>query len=242
MIDGKRVLGLIPARGGSKGLPRKNVLPLAGKPLIAWTIEAARASRYLDRTVLSSDDDEIIRVAEEHGCEVPFHRPAHLAADDTPGIEPVLHALEQLEGFDYVVLLQPTSPLRTPTDIDAAIETCVSGQAPSCVSVVKADKPPHWMYRLDEGERLVPVLPEHERVANRQDATSVFVLNGAVYVAKVTVLQKTKRLVTAETVGYVMAPEHSVDIDSRIDLMMAEAVMGGSVVVGDDIGTPRLNQ
>lgn len=217
MIDGKRVLGLITARGGSKGLPRKNVLPLAGKPLIAWTVEAARASATLSRVVLSSDDDDIIRVAEAFGCEVPFRRPARLAADDTPGIAPVLHALGELDGFDYVVLLQPTSPLRTAADIDGAVWRCVSSDAPSCVSVVAVNKPPQWMYTLGEG-RLRPILSSGSPLRRRQDAAPVYALNGAVYVADVDDLRRTRSFVTDATVGYVMPPERSVDVDDELDL------------------------
>ncbi len=114
MIAGKTVLAIIPARGGSKGVPRKNIRLLAGKPLIVWTIDEAKKSKYIDRFILSSEDDEIIKIAREYGCEVPFKRPIELAQDDTPGIEPVIHAINTLEDkYDYVVLLQPTSPLRT---------------------------------------------------------------------------------------------------------------------------------
>lgn len=225
MIEGKRILGVIPARGGSQALPRKNVLPLAGKPLIAWTIEAAQASRYLDRLVLSSDDEEIMGVAKEYDCEVPFRRPPRLAADYTPGIEPVLHALEELGGFDYVVLLQPTSPLRTPDDIDAAIEKCIGEQAPCCVSVVRADKPPQWMYTLDDRQRLAPVLSEPENLATRQQGAPVYVLNGAVYVAHVIRLQRTRQFVTDETVGYEMPPERSLDIDTAVDFATVESII-----------------
>lgn len=226
MIEGKRILGLIPARGGSKGLPRKNVLPLAGKPLIAWTIEAAKASKYLDRVVLSSDDDEIMQTAKAHGCEVPFRRPAFLAADDTPGIDPVLHALDQLEGFDYVVLLQPTSPLRTTADIDTVLEKCVREQSPSWVSVVKVDKPLQWMYGLDgEGQQLKPVMDGQEELARRQDAAPVYVLNGAVYVAEVKALLQSRALVTEGTAGYVMPPERSADVDTELDLRWCELLL-----------------
>jgi CMP-N,N'-diacetyllegionaminic acid synthase len=126
MIGERKVLGLIPARGGSKGVARKNIREVRGKPLIAWTIEEARRSIYLDRLVLSSEDTEIMEIARSFGCEVPFRRPEELAADDTPGIDPVLHALRELPGFDYVALLQPTSPLRTAEDIDGCIERCVA--------------------------------------------------------------------------------------------------------------------
>ena len=121
MYQGKTFLGIIPARGGSKGVPRKNIRPLAGKPLIAWTIEQARASRYLDRTIVSTEDEEIAHVAQACGGDVPFLRPPELARDDTPSIEPVLHAIGILEDYDYVVLLQDTSPFRAPEDIDGKI-------------------------------------------------------------------------------------------------------------------------
>jgi CMP-N,N'-diacetyllegionaminic acid synthase len=224
VIAGKRVLGLIPARGGSKRLPRKNLLPLAGKPLIAWTIEAALASRYLDRVVLSSDDDEIMGVAERYGCEVPFRRPDSLAADHTPGIDPVLHAIEELPGYDYVVLLQPTSPLRTANDIDGAMEKCHDRGALSCVSVCRADKPPHWMYTLDDREHLSPIMPDGPRVHRGQDL-EVYTLNGALYVAAVPDLIRTEELVTDETTAFVMPGWRSVDVDTLLDLQWCEFLL-----------------
>ncbi|MEH2097772.1 acylneuraminate cytidylyltransferase family protein, partial [Nostoc sp.] len=121
MIHGKKVLAIIPARGGSKAVPRKNIREIGGKPLIAWTIEEAKKSQYIDRLILSSEDDEIISIAQKWGCEIAFKRPVELAQDDTPGIAPVLHALNQLPIYDYVVLLQPTSPLRQVIDIDGCI-------------------------------------------------------------------------------------------------------------------------
>ena len=126
MLNGKTILAIIPARGGSKGIPRKNIKPLAGKPLIAWTIEEAKKSKYIDRLILSSEDEEIIRIAKKWGCEVPFVRPKEFAEDETSGIEPILHAIETLsEKYDYVCLLQPTSPLRTVNDIDGCIKKCI---------------------------------------------------------------------------------------------------------------------
>lgn len=142
-----KILAIIPARGGSKGVPRKNIRELAGKPLIAWTIEEAKKSKYIDRLILSTEDDEIIEVAKQYGCEVPFKRPIELAQDDTPGIDPVLHAIEQCPGYDYVVLLQPTSPLRTVDDIDGCIEQLLSSDGTNfCVSVTEPEKSPYWMY------------------------------------------------------------------------------------------------
>lgn len=226
MIDGHRVLGVIAARGGSKGLPRKNVLALAGRPLIAWTIEAARESRYLDRVIASTDDDEIARIAKQYGCETPFRRPARLARDETPGVEPVLHAVRELPGFDYVVLLQPTSPLRTAADIDAALEKCLAANADACVSVTPADTPPEWMYTLDGADRLAPLVAGEAMPSRRQDAARVYELNGAVYAVRVSALLEQGRLVTSDAVGYVMPPDRSADIDTELDLRWCELLMG----------------
>ena len=228
MIDGKKVLAVIPARGGSKGVPGKNIRPLGGKPLIAWTIEAARAAPELDRVIVSSEDAEIIRIAGEWGGEAPFTRPAELARDDTPGIAPVLHALDALpEKYDYVVLLQPTSPLRSGADISAALALCLQEGAPACVSLCAPEHGPWWMFSLDERGRMQPLLPKEAIPARRQDMAPVYALNGAVYVALVDWLRENKSFLTDETVGYVMPGERSLDIDTELDFTIAEAVVGG---------------
>jgi len=213
VIGDSSVLALIAARGGSKRVPRKNIREIGGRPLIAWSIESARASKYLDRLVLSTDDQEIARLAGECGCEVPFLRPAELATDDTPGVEPVLHALEQLPGYDYVVLLQPTSPLRSTSDIDEAIETCVNAGAPSCVSVTPAQESPYLMYSL-EGRCLRPAVTMAVEHFRRQ----FYLLNGAVYVARTDWLRQEHNFISSQTVAYVMPRERSLDIDTEADL------------------------
>ncbi len=223
MIESSTVLAIITARGGSKGLPRKNVLPVAAKPLIAWTVEAARQSRYIDRLILSSEDQEIIDTACACGCEAPFRRPDVLAKDDTPGIEPVLHAITTLkQNYDYIVLLQPTSPLRTTADIDNCIETCIRGGANTCVSVTKVKKSPYWMFSLDEAKRLKPLMIDTPLPTRRQDSPTAYVLNGAVYVARREWLLKEKVFVGKGTVAYVMPEERSLDIDNKADLELAE--------------------
>lgn len=223
MYGDKRILGLIPARGGSKGLPGKNIRPLAGKPLLAWTIEAALQSGFVDRVVLSSDDESILACGRQWGADVPFVRPAHLAADDTPGTAVVQHALEQLPGYDHVVVLQPTSPLRSGKDIDGAIERLFSTKAPACVSVTMAEKSPYWMFFLSGDYRLQPVLPFADRAVNRQSLPDVYVLNGAVYVAEIGWLQQSGSFLSEQTVAYLMPVDRSVDIDSERDLALAEA-------------------
>lgn len=227
MIAGKRVLAVIPARGGSKGVPGKNIRPLAGRPLIAWTIAAARHAPELDRVVISSEDAAIIETAKAWGGEAPFVRPEDLARDDTPGIAPVLHALDALpEAYDYVVLLQPTSPLRTGADISAALRICIEDGAPACVSVSAPHHAPWWMFSLNEERRLQPIFPKDALPVRRQDMPEVYALNGAVYVAEVEWLRATNSFLTPETAAYVMPPERSLDIDTELDFSIAEAVAG----------------
>lgn len=213
----KSVLAIITARGGSKGLPRKNVLMAGGRPLIAWTISAARESSAIDRVVLSSDDDEIMEAAKMWGCEVPFRRPPELASDTATSMDVVLHALDQLPGYDFVVLLQPTSPLRTSADIDAAFKQILSSGAPSCVSVCEAEQSPYWMYRLKENGQLTKLIPESIGVTRRQDLPLVYTLNGAIYIAQIDWLRKTKSFIGDGCIAYQMPRERSIDIDNAED-------------------------
>ena len=224
MIEGKRVLAVIPARGGSKGVPRKNIRVVVGKPLIAWTIEAAKKSKYIDRLILSSEDQEIIEIAKNWGCDVPFVRPLEIAQDNTPGIDPILHAIKEVPGFDYVMLLQPTSPLRSTKDIDLSLEKCLYEDAPSCVSVTIPDKSPYWMYTLNDDHQLIPLLSA-ENYSTRQSLPMAYALNGAVYVAKVSFIVKGRSFVGQGTTAYIMPKERSIDIDDEIDFKMFEVLI-----------------
>lgn len=228
MIGNKSVLAIIPARGGSKGVPRKNIREVAGKPLIAWTIEEAKKSGFIDRIVVSTDDQEIADIAVQWGGEVPFMRPVDLARDDTPGIAPVIHMLTTIQPeYDLTVLLQPTSPLRTVEDIDGAIALMVNRNAKACVSVVEPDKSPYWMYSLDSFGKLLPLLDGD--YARRQDIPVVYALNGAVYVAESKWLVMMQTFVTDETVAYIMSKERSIDIDTNIDLMLANELLANQI-------------
>jgi len=219
-----KILGLIPARGGSKGIPRKNIRPIAGKPLIAWTIEVALRAARLDAVVVSTDDAEIAAVAREHGAQTPFLRPVELARDDTPGVDPVLHALQALPGYDAVLLLQPTSPLRSADDIAGCLDLAERLQAPCVVSVCAPDKHPCWMYRLDAQQRLIPVI-DGPAVTRRQDLPPVYAANGALYFARSTWLQRRRTFVTPETAAFVMPPERSVDLDNPLDWKFADMLL-----------------
>lgn len=227
MIQGKRVLAIVPARGGSKGVPQKNVRLVGGKPLIGWTAEAAKASKYIDKLIVSSDDKQIIDVAKQYGCEAPFIRPKAFAEDDTPGIVPVLHAIEECPGYDYVVLLQPTSPLRNTKDIDAAIEQCIMSQAPACVSVCETDKSPFWMFYVEEHGKMSSVLPDglEYRNSQRQFIRNAYVLNGAVYVGKQDWLLENKSFISEETVAYIMPKERSIDVDTEFDMKVLKIIL-----------------
>lgn len=223
MIAGKSVMALITARGGSKGLPRKNIAELGGKPLIAWSIEAAQQSRFVDRTVLSSDDDDIIAVAKEFGCEVPFRRPAELAADHVATDPVIVHALEHVsQRFDYIVLLQPTSPLRLASDIDGCLALCEERGAPASISVSPV-KPVEWMYRVDKIGALQPVV-SGVVASQRQQLPQTWAINGAVYVAQVDWYLRNRTFLTPDTLAWQMPSERSIDIDTEIDLIVARAL------------------
>ena len=217
MIGRRRVLGVIPARGGSKGLPGKNMLPINGRPLLAWSVDAAQAACHIDRVVLSSEDEAIIGAARAYGCDVPFIRPKSLATDTAATFDVVLHALDSLPGYDVVVVLQPTSPLRTAADIGAACERFAVSGASSCVSVTAVSQSPHWMYRLDEHQTLVPLLETFDGISRRQDLPPIYALNGALYVADVSWLRSNRGFVGKDTIAYVMPAERSIDIDSAAD-------------------------
>lgn len=226
MYKGKKILAVIPARGGSKGIPRKNIKELGGKPLIAWTIECAKKSAYIDRAIISTEDEEIAEVARKWGGDVPFMRPIELAQDDTPGVMPVIHAVDALPGYDYVVLLQVTSPFRTAEDIDGTIKKCLDADADTCVSVTEAESSPYWMYRLGTDDRLNPLLDaDMGKNYQRQKLPMVYQLNGAVYVVKRDVLVQKKKFVDQNTIGYLMNKNHSLDIDNIQDFMLAEIVI-----------------
>lgn len=217
-----KVLAVIPARGGSKGIPRKNIKILGGKPLIAWTIEAALKASSINRLIVSTEDEEIAAVAKQFGAEVPFLRPLALAQDDTPGIAPVLHAIEQLRDYDWVLLLQPTSPLRSVEDIEGIIRFCRDEAAPSAVSVTQVSKHPFWMYQRDDQNRLQPLIPNRPEITRRQDLPSVYVLNGAMYLARTDWLIQNQGFIGPETLGYPIPEVRSVDLDTPQDWRWVE--------------------
>lgn len=225
------VLALIPARGGSKGIPGKNIAELCGKPLIAWTIDAARRARGIDRVVVSTDTPQIAEVARACGAEVPFMRPDELARDDTPGIAPPLHALRWLaehEGYapSALMLLQPTSPLRTDLDIEAAIDLFTRSGADSVVSVTEVHHHPYLMKTRGPDGRLQPFMTPDQPFVRRQDLPPLYALNGALWLIKSAVLLAREEWYTDHTLGYIMPAERSLDVDTPFDLRLAGLILG----------------
>jgi CMP-N,N'-diacetyllegionaminic acid synthase len=226
MIDGKRVLAIIPARGGSKGIPGKNIFQIRGRALIEWTFDAARNSRYIDRQVLSSDDSAIIEAARTAGCDVPFCRDAALATDEATSADVVVDVLQRVPGYDLFVLLQPTSPLRVADDIDGALELLISSGAPACVTLRAAEDHPYWTFRLEPNHQLAAFAETPGGVPQRrQDLPSAWCLNGAVYVARTESFLGTRSFLSKETVGYPMPASRSLDIDTMADLESFKTIL-----------------
>lgn len=232
MISGERVLALVPARGGSKGIPRKNVRVLAGKPLIAWAIEAGLGSRYVDDVVVSTEDAEISTVARASGARVPCLRPEKLASDTAGSVDVALHMVDWIrrnEGGEYgwLLLLQPTSPLRTSGDIDRAVEAMLSSGGRSVVSFSAAFSNPHWMVTRRENNRYRQAFPLQAEASRRQDLPGYYEYNGAIYLSRVDALERNRTFEDDDTVLFEMDRRSSIDIDDETDWVFAEALLAG---------------
>ncbi|MDN3545724.1 MAG: cytidylyltransferase domain-containing protein [Roseateles asaccharophilus] len=226
MIDGLRVLAIIPARGGSKGIPDKNIAPLGGMPLIGWTVKAARASEHIDEVILSSDDDKIIDEARKLGCNAPFKRSPMLATDTSASIDVVMDALDRTPGYDIVVLLQPTSPLRTAADIDGCLRAMVNTAAPAAVTVRPAADHPYLVFSQDDQGRLSHFTrPPEGASLRRQDLPNAWCLNGAVYAARCDWLRASRSFLSPQTVGFHMPTDRSIDIDTPDDLARVRSLV-----------------
>lgn len=222
-----KILGVIPARGGSKGIPRKNIKMLKGRPLIAYTIEAAKQSKLLTHSVVSTDDKEIRAIALKFGAEVPFLRPKKLALDRALAIPTIQHsvcAMEKIKNikYDYVVMLQPTTPLRSGDDIDTALRSLISSKADGIISIVDVGNwHPMKMKKVVKG-RLIDYLKPPMENPPRQILPKVYMVNGAIYATKKDVLMKKNTFQGRRCLGYLMPVERSVNIDSLADFLVAE--------------------
>ena len=226
MIYDKKVLAIIPARGGSKGLPGKNIKELCGKPLIAWSIEQAKPCSDIDKTVVSTDDEGIAEVAKQYGAEVPFIRPAELANDTSPTIDVISHAINWLKEHEdyqpeYILLLQPTSPLRAREDIDGVMQMLKDKNARAVVSVCKTDHHPWWSNTLPENGNMKDFLRPAILNKRRQDLPVFYKLNGAIYLAETDYFHEQYSFFGPDTFAFKMPKERSIDIDSDIDFKIA---------------------
>lgn len=229
MYKNKKILCVIPARGGSKGLPGKNIKKLLGKPLIAYSIQQAKASGLIDRIIVSTDSQEIAKIAKQYGAEVPFIRPKILAADKSGTIEVLLHAVDWLKrndkyDFDVLVLLHANTPLRKSEDINNCLETLINKKAENIFSVTEASRNPYFnMVEIDKKNR--PRLVKKGNFATRQSAPKVFDMNSSIYVWRRDVLRDKKNIFLKKTLLYLMPKERSVDIDDYIDFKTAEMIL-----------------
>ena len=227
-----KVLGIIPARGGSKGVPRKNIRILSGKPLLAYTAEAALAAQKLTRVILTTEDEEIAEVGRNYGLEVPFLRPIELAQDTTPTLPVIEHALEQLEAngekFDAVCLLQPTNPLRRAEDIDNCINLLETTDADSVVSVlsVPAEYNPKWVYWMTDDGKISLSTGENEPIPRRQDLPAAFHRDGTIYVTRREIIREAGNLYGSKVQGYKIDSRYSLNIDTEADWLKAQAAIG----------------
>ena len=218
------VMAVITARGGSKGLPQKNIRQVNGMPLLAWTIKAASEAACVQRTILSSDDIAIIDTAKQYGCEVPFVRPPELALDTTPSIDVLLHLLGSVKA-QYIILLQPTSPLRLASDIDGCFNQMMQAKAPACISITEVEQSPYWMCTRTEAGHISPLIKSAVNTSRRQDLPTVYIPNGSVYIAEVEWFLRQRSFIGPETIGYIMPQERSADIDTQTDLELCEQLM-----------------
>ena len=230
MIRGGRILGLIPARGGSQGIPRKNIKALGGEPLIAYTIKAALASKKLHTVCVSTDDRVIAESASRLGASVPFMRPAHLATSRASAVDVVHHALEyycsQGEEFDGVCLLQPTCPFRPSDQIDRAVSRWQDEGGDSLVSVLPVPPTcnPYWVMFEREG-RLIPVLQREEVVTRRQDLPPVYQRSGSIYLVSCQTFLRTKSFFSGEVIPFLHCEKHHVNLDTPDDWLRAEELL-----------------
>ena len=226
------MLAIIPARGGSKGVPRKNIRMLGDKPLICWTIEAALKSCSIDRVILSTDDKEIAEICRPTGIEIPFMRPNELAQDDSLAIDNYLYTMGRMidefnyEGDDFLVLL-PTVPFRNEDDIDNAVDVFYKNNSDSVISCRELSHPPSWNFEISSAGIINQNNSSVEKLMNRQNSQMPYAPNGGVYVFKYTLLKEKYNYYTDKTYAYIMPADRSIDIDTETDFKFAEFLAKG---------------
>jgi len=225
MNNKKKYLSIIPARGQSKRVKNKNILPLNGKPLIAYTINSALKSKYLDRVFVSSDNTAILEMSKRFGAET-LKRPRNLAKDTSTTFDVIKHAIKNIKGFEYVVVLQPTSPLRDEKHINKAINFLKKKKADAVISVCKEDHSPLWSNVLPKDKSLKGFLKEKIVNKRSQDLKNYYRLNGAIYICKIKKLLEKKSFFLKDNIyAFEMSREKSIDIDTKLDFILAEFLL-----------------
>ncbi len=231
-INRNDILAIIPARKGSKGLPGKNIRSFFGKPLIAWTIEAAKSSRYIGKVIVSTDSERIAQTAQSFGAEIPFLRPHELSTDDSDMVGVVLHALDFFEKTGYrpklLILLQPTSPLRLVEDVDSAIELFLANDCDAVISVSKSQHPIFWTFKISQNY-LDPVFEDRFLAMNRQELPDTYTPNGAIYLVAADTFLNYKSFYVRRTRPFVMPFKRSIDVDDADDFFLAERLMANRI-------------
>lgn len=226
-MKNKKIIAIIPARGGSKGIPKKNIKILAGKPLIAYTIEQALKSKFLNRVIVSTDDKEIAEISKKYGAEI-IKRPENLATDRAKITDVIFHLLGVLKKEKYIpeiiVSLQPTSPLRTVNDIDRAIEIFLKNKCKSVISVCESGHSFYWSFKIEK-KYLKPIFEWRRLNQQKQDLPKVYIPNGAIYISTPKSLFKYRSFYCRKILPYPMREERSVDIDNEVDFKLAEILM-----------------
>jgi N-acylneuraminate cytidylyltransferase/CMP-N,N'-diacetyllegionaminic acid synthase len=227
MFKNEKVLGIIPARSNSKRLKNKNIIDLAGKPLINYTIKAGLESQYIDELIVSTDSEKISRIAENAGATIPFLRPAALSEDNTSSTDVIEHAVDYLkkengQEFDYIILLQPTSALRDAIEIDRSFKSMETIGCDALVSVTRMDHPPQWSNVLPPDLNMKNFLKDEIQNRRSQEFSNYYRLNGAIYIAKMEYFKRHKGFWGEDTHAFVMERNKSVDIDDAWDLKLAE--------------------
>ena len=231
MLNNRRVLGIIPARAGSKGLPGKNTKHFCGKPLIAYAIEAGSSCEYIDNLIVSTDSEEIAEIARTLGAHVPFMRPSNLALDITLSSDVIIHALDFFKNnmdqiFDYVILIEPTSPLRDSTDLTQAMKTLLKHDtAKSIVGIcLTENQHPNYLYKLQNDDNLVKYDKSNKTISRRQDLDKVYFVEGSLYISDVDYFRQKNTFYHDKTIGYVLPKWKSIEIDDIFDFIIAEAL------------------
>ena len=231
VISNKNVLAIIPARGGSKRLPNKNILDIGGKPMISWTIEASLKSKYIDQVYVSSEDENIIQISTNSGSKI-IKRPEILANDEASTLSVLNHAISKIDTqFEYIILLQPTSPLRNHVHIDEALELIIKEKANAVISVCKTNHSPQWSNMLPENGNMDNFIDQKIKDKRSQDLDQYYRINGAIYIYKINELIDQQTLfLNKKTFAYVMERNCSVDIDTRIDFELCSILLTSNLI------------